>query len=53
MEVKPHDPQQVMRPEELRGAVDAILGEPMPGLSAEIDKLARAHEVLRAALQEN
>lgn len=49
---KPHDPRVPQTtPEELGRQVNAILDEPVEGLSAELEQLSRAHLLLHHALQ--
>lgn len=50
----PHDPRQTqVSPEDVDVKIAEIFNEPAGDLPEEVDQLNNAHEVLRAALQEN
>lgn len=50
----PRDPRQLaVTPEELNQSIEEIFAEPAEDLSAQAEQLNQAHELLRAALQEN
>ncbi|WP_168166938.1 hypothetical protein [Corynebacterium sp. HMSC04H06] len=50
----PHDPRQTqVSPEDVDAKIAEIFNEPVGDLPEEVDQLNNAHEVLRAALQEN
>lgn len=50
----PRDPRQLaVTPEELDSSIEEILSQPAGDLVAEAQQLDQAHELLRAALQEN
>lgn len=50
----PRDPRSLgVTPEELNQSIEEILAEPAEDLAAEAEQLNQAHELLRAALQEN
>lgn len=51
---KPHDPRQLaVTPAHIDDQVREILAQEVSGLEEEVAQLDRAHEVLRAALQES
>ena len=50
----PRDPRQIaVTPDELNQSIDEVLAEPAGDLEAQAEQLSKAHELLRAALQEN
>ena len=50
----PHDPRALpIKPEELNQSIEEVLSQPVADLAAEAEQLNQAHELLRAALQEN
>ena len=50
----PRDPGSLpITPEELNQSIEEVLSQPVADLAAEAEQLNQAHELLRAALQEN
>lgn len=50
----PRDPRQLaVTPDELNQSIEEVLAEPAVDLETQAEKLNKAHELLRAALQEN